>query len=197
MLKDLAELINKNVPAAKLEHLTPENGDHSLLVTDSTKLHEVIKFCRDNNEISFNSLQVVSGVDFLEYIEVNYMLANFDMDNPRTVIIKVHLKDRVEPKVDSVVDLYAAANFQERECYDMFGVNFTNHPDHRRILCPYDWEGYPLRKDYMATRYYNGMEVFPDDKMNMFEREYIIHEKAEVARKKAEAAAQAENSGDK
>jgi NADH-quinone oxidoreductase subunit C len=82
----------------------------------------------------------------------------------------------VNPAVDSIVKTYAAANFQERETYDMFGIRFNNHPDHRRILCPDDWQGWPLRKDYVAQKYYNGMEVYPDSKMNYEDRDFIVRQ---------------------
>jgi NADH-quinone oxidoreductase subunit C len=54
----------------------------------------------------------------------------------------------LECSIDSVVGIWAGANWHERECYDMFGITFNNHPDLRRVLMPEDWEGYPLRKDY-------------------------------------------------
>ena len=74
-------------------------------------------------------------------------------------------------------DVYSAANWQERECYDMLGVRFKNHPDHRRILCPDDWEGFPLRRDYEAAKSYRGMEIYPDDKMNFEDREFAQKQK--------------------
>ncbi|MDA8793930.1 NADH-quinone oxidoreductase subunit C [Bacteriovoracaceae bacterium] len=193
MLNDLVELLNKNIKDVDAEVLTPENGDHSILIKGKNSFHSAIKFIKENDSISFNALQVISGVDYLDHIEVNYMFANFDKNKPHTAIVKVRLEGRVDPSIDSIVDLYPAADFQERECYDMFGVVFNNHPDPRRILCPYDWEGFPLRKDYMSPKTYAGMDVFPDDKMNMNQREYIVHEKAEVARKKAEEKAASES----
>jgi NADH-quinone oxidoreductase subunit C len=101
------------------------------------------------------------------------------------VTLKVKVTDRVNPTVDSVVNVYAAANFLEREVYDMFGITFNNHPDMRRILCPDDWEGFPLRKDYVAQKDYNGMTVYPDNKMNMEDREFIVRQEMI---KKAQAA---------
>jgi NADH-quinone oxidoreductase subunit C len=122
----------------------------------------------------------------MDYMEVCYMFAHFDPNSPRDLILKVKVTDRVAANVDSIVKLYPAANFQERECYDMFGITFNNHPDHRRILCPDDWEGFPLRKDYVAQKMYNGMEVYPDGKMNFEDREYIVRQDMI---KKAQAAA--------
>jgi NADH-quinone oxidoreductase subunit C len=103
-------------------------------------------------------------------------MTHYDPAHPREFILKVKLTDRVAPALDSIVNLYAAANFQEREVYDMFGIKFNNHPDHRRILCPDDWQGFPLRKDYVAQKFYNGMEVYPDSKMNFEDREFIVRQ---------------------
>lgn len=177
-LNKLTELINKNISGANAVAFTPEDSsklDGSITI-DTSKIYSVVEFLKTNKEISFNSLQVISGVDWLDYMEVCYMFANFDVENPRELILKVKLTDRVNPIVDSIVRLYAAANFQEREVYDMFGIKFNNHPDLRRILCPDDWKGWPLRKDYVAQKDYNGMAVYPDGKMNFEDREYIIRQ---------------------
>jgi NADH-quinone oxidoreductase subunit C len=176
-LNQLASLINKNVSGANATASIPEDKklDGSITV-EATHIAKVAEWLRGNSEMPFNALQCVSGVDYVEYMEVCYMLAHFDVENPRELILKVKLTDRVNPAVDSIVKTYAAANFQEREVYDMFGIRFNNHPDLRRILCPDDWQGWPLRKDYVAQKYYNGMEVYPEAKMNMEDRDFIVRQ---------------------
>ena len=178
MLNQLVELINKNVAGANATAFIPEDAaklDGSVTI-EASKILETATFLRSNKEMPFNVLQVISAVDYLDYIEVCYMLANFDVENPRSVILKVKLTDRVNPNVDSIVSVYPAASFQEREAYDMMGGQFNNHPDPRRILCPDDWEGFPLRKDYIAQKVYNGMEVYPDGKMNFEDREFVVRQ---------------------
>lgn len=184
----LVDLLNREVPGsnAKLLAAADAKCDPSVLVEASTIL-KVAQYLRSNKEIPFNALQVISGVDYVEYMEVCYMLADFDVKKPKELILKVRLTDRLNPAVDSIVSVYAAANYQERECYDMFGIKFNGHPDHRRILCPDDWEGFPLRKDYVAQKNYNGMEVFPDGKMNFEDREYIVRQ--DLIKKAQKAAA--------
>ena len=115
MLNELVELLNKNVSGVNAEVLTPENGDHSILIKGKEAFHSAVKFIKENETMPFNALQVISGVDFLEYIEVNYMFAHFDKENPRSAIVKVRLEGRVDPDIDSIVDLYPAADFQERD----------------------------------------------------------------------------------
>ncbi len=177
MLNELASLINKNIPSAKAVASIPEDTklDGSVTV-ETSSITEVAKFLRSNTEMPFNVLEVISGVDYLEFIEVNYMFAHFDVNNMRRVTLKVKVTDRVNGSVDTICRIYPAANWQERECFDMFGIKFNHHPDHRRILCPDDWEGFPLRKDYIAAKVYNTMELYPENKMNMADRDFIVRQ---------------------
>lgn len=99
--------------------------------------------------LGFEYLNCLSGVDWTSHLEVVYDLSS--LRHP----VKVHLRvklDRSAPRVPTVSDLWRAADWHERECYDLFGVRFDGHPDHRRILLPEDWVGYPLRKDYQDER---------------------------------------------
>lgn len=177
MLNELVDLINKNVPGAKaILNAAPDAKLDSSITVEANSIFKVCEYLKTNSDKPFNALQCISGVDYMERMEVCYMLAHFDVNDVREFILKVILTDRVSPTVDSIVSLYPAANYQERECYDMFGVTFRNHPDHRRILCPDDWEGFPLRKDYVAQKNYNGMEVYPDNKMNFEDREFIVRQ---------------------
>lgn len=177
-VKNIADLINKNVSGANASAFVPEDTkklDGSVTV-EVSKIYSVVEFLKNNKELSFNSLHVISGVDYVEHMEVCYVLTNYDPAAPRQFMLKVKLTDRVNPTVDSIVKLFAGANFQEREVYDMFGIKFNNHPDLRRILCPDDWQGWPLRKDYVAQKDYNGMAVYPDGKMNFEDREFIVRQ---------------------
>ena len=88
-----------------------------------------------------------TGIDFPDHIEILYHLRN--TQNNSEIVIKARIEDRENPAIDSVFDLYKTSDFHEREIFDLFGVKFNNHPDLRRILLDDDWEGYPLRKDYV------------------------------------------------
>ena len=175
MHKEWSDLINQNVPGANATHKEVEVGDSSITVS-AEKILDVCKFLKESAETGFNVLQVVSGVDFPEenQIEVNYILANFHKTTQ--LILKVRVPrgdDNNLPKVDSVCSVWKSANFQERECYDMLGVDFVGHPDLRRILCPYEgWVGHPLRKDYKVQEEFGGMIVNPVEKMNIEDRAF-------------------------
>jgi NADH-quinone oxidoreductase subunit C len=69
--------------------------------------------------------------------------------------------DRNDPRIASLEPLFKAADWHERECYDMFGVRFEGHPNMTRILCPEDWVGWPMRKDYQNPEYYHGIPGIP------------------------------------
>ena len=113
----------------------------------SENAHALISELKNNSDNSFDYMFCQTGIDFPEHIEVLYHLRN--TQNNSEIVIKARIEDRENPAIDSVFDLYKTADFHEREIFDLFGVKFNNHPDLRRILLDDDWEGYPLRKDYV------------------------------------------------
>jgi NADH-quinone oxidoreductase subunit C len=113
---------------------------------DGQRIVEVCNFLKNDRDTSFNYLSDLTCVHYPDRrqtpFEIVYNL--FSIENNERVRLKVATKDAVE----SVTSVWPAANWLEREVFDLFGVTFTNHPDLRRLLLPPDWEGYPLRKDY-------------------------------------------------
>jgi NADH-quinone oxidoreductase subunit C len=137
-------------------------------------LRDVGRYLRDEPELRFDMLNCISGVDYLEtdpkkaakadfqpHVEVVYHLSS--IVHKHSLVLKVILprwKDDVPgepPEVPSVADLWRTADWHEREVYDLSGVMFTGHPSLRRILCPEDWVGFPLRKDYEMPLEYHGI----------------------------------------
>jgi NADH-quinone oxidoreductase subunit C len=121
------------------------------------KIDEICLFLRDNEEFQFDSLSCLSGVDNNNGTLTSvYHLYSFAKNHK--VILKATVSKDV-PNVKSVVSVWLTADWHERESYDLIGINYVGHPDLRRILLPYDWEGHPLRKDYEVPEFYNGMRV--------------------------------------
>lgn len=113
----------------------------------------VIMFLKDHHNAQFASLSDIAGVDMptREYrFEIVYNLLSMRYNS--RIRVKTYT-DELTP-LDSICSIYEAANWYEREIWDMFGVYFTNHPDLRRILTDYGFEGHPLRKDFPLTGYY-------------------------------------------
>ena len=104
----------------------------------------------------FDFLQNLTAVDWIkeERIELVYHLWSYARRQERVVRIDL---PRAQPEAPSVADVWRAADWYEREQFDLFGVVFTGHPDLRRILMPADWVGHPMRKDYVEAASYNGM----------------------------------------
>ena len=94
----------------------------------------------------------LTAIDWFRKKEPRFeVVVNFlSVSKNKRISIKVKLND--ELTIPSITSLYPSANFYEREVFDMFGINFENHPDLTRILMPDDWVGHPLRKDYGAGR---------------------------------------------
>lgn len=98
------------------------------------------------NKAGFDILFSVTGTDYHGYIEIMYHF--YSTLTNQTIIVKSKLNREV-PSIDSISNVYSAANWHERETYDLLGVVFNNHPELERILLPKDWIGHPLRKDYV------------------------------------------------
>jgi len=154
----------------ELNSITPVEP---FIVVDPLIIHEVCFYLRDDNDLQFNSLMNLSGVDNANgekkpevdgsitisggTLSVVYHLESTELKHK--LKIKV-FTPRENPEVQSVADVWRCADWHEREAYDLIGINFLNHPDLRRILMPYDWEaGHPLRKDYKNPEFYHGMKV--------------------------------------
>ncbi len=121
--------------------------DTALVEKDA--LREIIQYLRDDEKLVYDFLRELTCVDYLHReprFEMVYVL--YSMSRKKQVVIKVALTED-DPTVDSLHDLYGCANWGEREVWDMYGVRFKGHPDMRRILMYEEFEGHPLRKDYV------------------------------------------------
>ena len=106
---------------------------------------ELLAFLRDYETCRFTRLEDLTAVDYKEYFEMVYHL--FSLENMTWIVVKVKLEP-AQPVVPSVTSVFHSAEFEEREVYDLMGIDFTGHPDLRRILLADDFVGHPLRKDY-------------------------------------------------
>ncbi len=137
-------------------------------------LVDVCRFLKQDPDLQFDMLNCITGVDYYEpdpkkakragfepHLEVVYHLSS--TVKKHTIVLKVLIprwKDDEPgrlPEVPSVSGVWRTADWHEREVFDLSGVRFTGHPDLRRILCPEDWVGYPLRKDYEMPLEYHGI----------------------------------------
>jgi NADH-quinone oxidoreductase subunit C len=119
-------------------------------------IKDLCEFARNDERLQFDYLMCLSGVDFKRKLGVVYHLHSMTLRHK--IVLKVEVPTET-PDVPSVESVWKTANWHEREAFDLYGLNFTGHPDLRRILLPYDWEGHPLRKDYEVPEFYNGMKV--------------------------------------
>ena len=142
----IANTIREHFPQAVSE-IIEFRGDITL-VLDRASLVEVVAFCRDADELHFNLLSDLCGIDYwpkAPRFAVSYILYSLPLNH--TIRLKVYAPEE-NPVVPTITGIHPGANYFEREAWDMFGITFDGHPDLRRILMPYDWTGHPQRKDY-------------------------------------------------
>jgi NADH-quinone oxidoreductase subunit C len=163
MIKDFKDLLDERFGQGIVSPgaLAP---DQNFLIIYKEKLVEVCQFLYSSDKTYFDSLSCITGVDngtTAATIDVVYNLYSIPYNHH--LMLKVELRRNVEgesiPEIPSLAHIWRTADWLERETYDLMGINFTNHPDLRRILLPADWAGHPLRKDYSTPEKYHGIKV--------------------------------------
>mgnify|MGYP001241968240 CR=1 FL=1 len=131
------------------------------LTVASDQIIEVVRFLRDDSQSLFVNLTDICGVDWPARARRFDVVYHFlSPKHNRRIRVKLHCDE--EMLVPSMTDLFPGADWFEREAYDMYGILFVGHPDLRRLLTDYGFEGYPLRKDFPTTGY---VEVHYDDEL--------------------------------
>lgn len=173
-------------------------GDEHVVFVRPDRAHEILAWLKDAPGHRYDLLLDVTAVDFGGGRPLQLVYQLWSIPNRLSLRVKVELPlDALE--ADSVVDLWAAANWLEREAYDMFGIRFRNHPDLRRILMPENYaEGYPLRKDFPLRGRFSRAEQTRRALMLDMESDYAPHELAVAERnlEREAAAANAETRGE-
>ncbi len=143
---DPVEALQGAFPEA-VEEVQEFRGETTVVV-NGERIVDIARYCRDTDGLHYNFCSDVAGVDYFPQ-EPRFAIAYhlYSMVHNRSLRLKVYLPND-DPHVASVTPIYPAANWSEREIYDLFGVVFEGHPDLRRILMPDGWDGHPLRKDY-------------------------------------------------
>lgn len=143
------ELLKKRVEelAARVNGEVQEGIDVLVLTVKAPYILETLNAVKNFEEVPCDFLHDLGGADRVDHLEVVYQLTS--LHGPQKLRVKA-IVDRENPVIDSVTRIWKGANFLEREAYDMFGIQFKGHPNLKRIYLWDDFEGFPLRKDYVT-----------------------------------------------
>ena len=130
----------------KLE-FTEEGSEFLNIIVPKEELHDICVKLKETPELKFDYLFCVTGMDWGKELGVVYHLESTEYRHQ--VVVKVMTDDRENPELDTVHDIWRTAEFHEMEVYDFFGIKFKGHPNMKRLFLTPDWEGWPLRKDYV------------------------------------------------
>ena len=147
-LIDLEKKINSEL-TTKIKHSEIKHGQIYILI-NCEDLLEVILFLKTNKNIKFKQLIDVTTVDYPENqkrFKIVYLLLSHELN--QRIILSYYIDENQQ--IPSLTKIFPSANWMEREIFDMYGIKFTDHPDLRRILTDYGFEGHPLRKDFPLT----------------------------------------------
>jgi NADH/F420H2 dehydrogenase subunit C len=126
---------------------TEEGSQFLNILVKPEYLHELMSKLKNDKETNFDYLFCLSGVDWGKELGVVYHLESTTFRH--IIVVKVQTEDRENPTFDTVCDIWKTAEFHEREVFDFFGIKFNRHPNLKRLFLTEDWDGFPLRKDYV------------------------------------------------
>ena len=169
-----SEIVVEEKISGPISDWLSNNGFENIPLKEDHLGIEVIKISPNNllsivealKNDGFNYLQCQGGYDegpglnivcFYNLIEMNELKEDI---TPREVRLKVFLDRNGDLTVPSLYSLFRGADWQERETFDMYGVNFKGHPHPKRLLMPEDWKGWPLRKDYVQPDFYEMQDAY-------------------------------------
>ena len=164
-LKDIEQLVNSEL-ASKIKKTLITFGE-LLIETSDEELIDVIYFLKSHDKLKFRQLIDIAGVDYLEE-EKRFKLIYLFLSHEKNIRIKISINFEIGKKIPTITKIYPSANWMEREVFDMYGIEFSDHPDLRRILTDYNFEGYPLRKDFPLTGF-NEVRYSEKDKKVIYE----------------------------
>jgi len=168
--EQIHQKLTEKFGTACIAPLLPTAAGDAFIRVAPVAIHVVCLFLQNDSELQFDYLRCLTGVETTEKLRVPlpdgvsaegiftddfaviYHLYSYEKEHG--VVLHVDVS-RAQASVSSVADIWPAADWHEREAFDLLGVAFDGHPDLRRILLPDDWEGHPLRKDYVAPKDYN------------------------------------------
>jgi NADH-quinone oxidoreductase subunit C len=147
-INELEKIINSEL-TSKIKK-TSISFNELLIETNDEDLINVIHFLKSRDALKFRQLIDIAGVDYPDD-EKRFKLIYLLLSHEKNIRIKISINFEIGKKIPTITKIYPSANWMEREVFDMYGIEFIDHPDLRRILTDYNFEGHPLRKDFPLT----------------------------------------------
>lgn len=138
---EVAEKIEEHLPGAVVE------VDENSILLNSESVLDICRFLNQTAGLDFDYLTNLTAVDYLDYFEVVYHLVS--MKHNHSLVLKARCFNRENPAIPSVTPIWGGADFQEREVYDLLGINFDGHYNMKRIFLWEGFQGHPLRRDFL------------------------------------------------
>ncbi len=140
--EELKNKVTETFPNATIS----ENKQFVILTVPSGNIVDTALTLKNNTAFLFDFMFCVTGEDWTTHFVITYHLRS--TKNGQELVLKAKIVNREKPEIETLSYLYSTAELNEREIFEMYGINFLHHPDMRKLLLPDDWEGYPMRKDY-------------------------------------------------
>ena len=164
-LQNLEKLINSELSTKVLNSVIL--NEELLIEIKDNDIVDVIQFLKSNENCKFKQLIDIAGVDYPEN-EKRFELIYLFLSHENNTRIKLLTRFELDQTINSITKIFPSANWMEREVFDMYGIKFKNHPDLRKILTDYGFEGHPLRKDFPLTGF-NEVRYSEKDKKVIYE----------------------------